>query len=117
MVQTSIILIGLAAALGIYMLYYLLAGLPVPKGMAFVHGPLALAGLIVLVVYAFTTSSHHKHYESISLFSVAAVAGVVLIYRDLTGKKLPKWLGLLHGILALAGIVMVLMHTLGGSGH
>lgn len=107
----------MAAIVGIIMLYYLLAGRPIPKGMAFVHGPLALAGLIVLIIYAVTTSSHHKHYESITLFSVAAVGGVVLFYRDITGKSLPKWLGVLHGVLALAGIVAILLHSVGGKSH
>lgn len=92
MVTASIICILTAAVLGVILLWYVVQRKPTPKGLAFVHGPLAITGLIILIVYAITTASHHKHLESISLFAVAAALGVVLIYKDLTGKKTPKWL-------------------------
>lgn len=114
MVLAAILLITGAAVLGAAMLYYLLTGKHIPKGMAFAHGPLALSGLIVLIVYAITTTHHHKHYESIALFSIAAVGGLVLIYRDLTGKKIPKWLAILHALLAVTGLLFVVVHTLSG---
>lgn len=114
MITATIICVLTAALLGGIMLSYLLQGKPIPKGMAFVHGPLAATGLIILIIYAFTTTNQYKYYESIALFAVAAVGGIVLFYRDLTGKKLPKWLGVAHGLIALTGIAFILYHTLSG---
>jgi hypothetical protein len=35
--------------------------------------------------------------------------GIVLITRDVTGKSLPKWLSIGHGLIAIAGFVFLLM--------
>ena len=113
MVQAAIVLIAIAATLGAIMLYYLLTGRHIPKGLAFVHGPLAIAGLVVLICYAVITTHHHKHYESIVLFSIAAVGGLVLFYKDITGKRIPKWLAVLHALLAITGFLFLLVHTMG----
>ena len=117
MVTAAIIIIIAAAILGAILLFYVLTGKPTPKGIAFIHGPLAITGLIVLIIYAVTTAKHHKHLESIVLFSIAAVGGVVVFYRDITGKSIPKWLAVLHGVIALTGIGFILFHTFSGGHH
>lgn len=114
MVTAAIFFILSAAILGAILLSYILRGKETPKGLAFIHGPLAATGLILLVIYAITTANEHKHLESITLFCIAAAGGAVLFYRDITGKPVPKWLAVGHGLLAITGIVFLLWHTFSG---
>lgn len=97
----------LAALLGLYLLSFVLQNKSTPKAIAFIHGPLAAAGLIILIVYALSNSP--SPIVSIVLFTLAAMGGLTLIYRDLTGQSLPKWLALGHGLTAVAGYIFLLI--------
>ena len=68
MVITAIILISLAVILGLYLISFVLKKKTPPKGVALIHGTLAALGIIVLLIYALTTSSHHKHWDSVVIF-------------------------------------------------
>lgn len=107
MEKSALILLTLAALIGAAMLSYLLRGKRIPKGMAFVHGPLAVGGIILLIIYALDDAAHDRAWESVLLFAAAATGGLALFIKDLTGKKLPVWLAILHGLLALSGIAMI----------
>lgn len=109
MLIISILLFALAAMLGFYLLTFVLTDRPTPKGIAFIHGPLAAIALIILIMYALT--HHPAPILSICVFVVAALGGLTLIYRDLTGKTLPKWLALGHGMLALIGFILVVVYA------
>lgn len=113
MVIAAIILLSIAALLGIILLTYVLRNKPTPKGLAFIHGPVAFIAVVVLLVYAVTTTNEHKHWESIILFLTAALGGIILIYRDLTGKSIPKLLAVAHGLIAVTGYVILLYHYFG----
>lgn len=111
MLIIAITFFALAALLGIYLLSFVLQNRETPKGVAFTHGPLAAIGLTLLIVYAcFNTPSP---WISIILFTLAALGGFMLIYRDLTGKSIPKWLALGHGLIAVTGFVLLLIFTFG----
>lgn len=107
MLMTSILFFALAALLGFYLLSFILQNKNTPKGVAFTHGPLAAIGLIILIIYAiFHTPSP---FVSIILFVLAALGGIMLIYRDITGKTIPKWLAIGHGLTAVAGFVFLII--------
>jgi hypothetical protein len=110
MLISAIALFSLAALLGIFLLTFVLRDKPTPKAVAFTHGPLAAAGLVVLVIYAFRYRP--APIESLALFVIAALGGFVLITLDLTRTAVPKWLALLHGTIAVAGLVLLLMQVL-----
>ncbi len=107
MIFTAIALFAFAALLGMFLLTFVLKGKETPKAVVFTHGPLAVAGLIILIIYALKEGPDPT--ESIILFTVAAMGGGVLFYRDLTNKPLPKWLAIVHGILAVSGFVCLLI--------
>jgi sugar phosphate permease len=110
--NTLYIIIGLfalGAIIGIYLLSLVLQDKETPKAAAFVHGIFVVAAVVMLVVYV--TKHTPSPVESLVLFALAAVGGLVLIYRDLTGKKLPKWLAIGHGLMAVAGFAFLLMFT------
>src|SRR5437868_3964295 len=106
MLILSALFFGLAALLGFYLLMYVLQNKETPKAIAFIHGPLAVVGLILLLLYAaFNTPSP---FISIVFFIIAASGGLILIYRDLTAKSLPKVLAIGHGLIALAAFGFLL---------
>lgn len=99
--------------LGLLMLRYALAGKNIPKGMALVHGLLVVTGFLLLIAYNLTTSSHHKHWQSVGVFSVAIVFGLYLFWRDISHKGNKKFFYLLHGLVGLGGIGLLYYHVFG----
>lgn len=106
MIYTALAIFGLTAILGLYLLTLILRDKQTPKGAAIVHGLFAVTGLILLIVYC--VKHEASPIESIIIFSIAALGGFILAYKDLTGRKIPKWLGILHGVTALAGFGFLL---------
>lgn len=106
MIIAAIVLFLLAALLGIFLLTFVLRGKETPKAITFTHGPIAFTGLVLLIIYAFQYNP--APIASLILFIIAALGGFVLIARDLTSNAVPKWLALLHGLIAVAGFVLLL---------
>lgn len=107
MIATAIALFSLTAIIGIVMLSFVLQGKKPSRVLVFTHGPLAIAAVILLFVYS---SDHHPiPLESIVLFLIAATGGFILIAHDLMGKTIPKWLGIAHGLIAVAGSIFLLV--------
>jgi hypothetical protein len=111
MLITAIIFFALAALLGFYLLTFILQNKETPKGVAFTHGPLAAIGLIMLLIYAMLYRP--IPIVSIVIFVLAALGGFMLMYRDITGKSVPKWMAIGHGLAAIAGFIFLLIFTLG----
>jgi hypothetical protein len=102
-------LFSLGALLGMYLLVLILQSKQTPKSVAFIHGLFVATALIMLIIYA--VNNGPGLMESIVLFVMAAVGGLTLIYRDVTGKSMPKWLAIGHGLLAIAGFVFLLCYA------
>jgi len=96
----------LAALLGAYLISFILRNKNTPKGVALVHGPLAVLGFILLFFYLVLYSGHP--WVSFIIFFIAAMGGFMLMFRDITGKSLPKWFALTHGIVALCGFIVLI---------
>lgn len=108
MIISAIAVFALAAILGMVLLSYVLNNKETPKGVAFIHGPFAAAGLVLLIIYAFKNSP--APVESIVIFTIAALGGMILITRDLIGKSIPKWFAVLHGSLAVVGFIFLILY-------
>ncbi|MFP4469307.1 MAG: hypothetical protein ACLFPE_01410 [Bacteroidales bacterium] len=104
------ILIGLGVIVGGVMAYFGLQKNPIPKGLAILHGALVGTGIILLLIYAITTGSHHKHWDSIIIFLIAATGGVYLLMKDLTSNKPPIAVMIVHALIGLGGIVWLTVH-------
>lgn len=107
MLWIAVLFFSLAAVLGLWLISYLLQNKETPKGLAFIHGPLGAIGIVFLLLYAIFYSG--SFFIPVIVFIMAAFLGFILIYRDLTGKTLPKWLAILHGLTAVIGFVIVLV--------
>src|SRR5215204_3425216 len=101
MIWAAIGFFALAAILGMILLSYILKNKNTPKGVAFTHGFMAAMGIILLLIYSFM--HRPRPLESLILFIIAATGGLMLIYRDITGKSLPKWFAITHGLIAILG--------------
>lgn len=107
---TIIGLFSLAALLGMFLLSFVLRNQKTPKIVAFIHGPLAIIALILLINYS--TDHGPGLTESIVLFTMAALGGIILIIRDVTGRSVPKWLAVAHGLIAITGFIFLLVYAL-----
>jgi hypothetical protein len=103
-----IALFALGALIGMYLLALVLQKKETPKFVAFIHGAFVALALILLIVY---NSNHPGPIESIVLFVIAALGGFVLITRDLTGRSIPKWLAVGHGLIAAVGFIFLLVYA------
>ena len=101
---------SLAILLGMVLLGFVMGSKETPKAVVFSHGPLAIIGLVLLVIYLFRGGPNP--WESVILFTLAAMGGLVLAARDLSGKAVPKWLAVAHGFLAVTGFVLLLFFAL-----
>jgi hypothetical protein len=109
-IYAALTVFGMAALGGIYLLSLVLRDKQTPKLVAAIHGLFAVSGLILLIVYC--TKYNPGPGLSIGIFVVAALGGFVLIYKDLTEKKVPKWLGIVHGLTALTGYIILLVFAM-----
>ena len=103
---TSVAILGMTAILGMYLLSLVLRNKSTPKGITIIHGFLAVVALILLIVYCFGHTP--GPWVSIIVFVVAASGGFIMNYRDITGKSVPKWLGIVHGLTAIAGFALLI---------
>jgi peptidoglycan/LPS O-acetylase OafA/YrhL len=106
-IYTSIGFFALAALLGMYLLTFVLRGKETPKAIVFSHGPMAVVGVVLLLIYIFKDGPNPM--ESLILFILAAAGGVFMVYRDITNKPIPKLLAIGHGLLAVTGFVLLLI--------
>lgn len=107
MLYTIIALFALAAIMGMILLSYVLKSEKRPRGVMIVHGLLAATSLVLLLVY--TGQNTPGPVESAVLFVIAALGGIIMAYRDLTGRSVPKGLAVLHGVLAVSGFIFLLV--------
>lgn len=103
LVYIAIGLFAFAAVIGIYLLSLVLRNKETRKGLALIHGAAAASALVLLIISAICHEGS-RHLVAIILFTVAALGGFVLIARDLSGKKPPKWLAIVHGLTAATAL-------------
>jgi hypothetical protein len=113
--QLAAILLSLAALGGIAMVVIRLKGAPLPPtGLATGHGALAGIGVIVLAYNAYTPGISQLAQIALGVFVLASLGGVTLFMMfHKKGRPLPIPFMLGHGLIALAGLGL-LLYTLYG---
>jgi predicted MFS family arabinose efflux permease len=105
-IYIALTIFGLTAVFGLYLLSLVLRKKSTPKSVTIIHGVMAAIALIMIIIYAFQNSP--GPWPSVVVFTLAAGGGFILNYRDITGKSIPKWLAVGHGLLALTGFGLLL---------
>ncbi|MBC8048426.1 MAG: hypothetical protein H7Y00_16625 [Fimbriimonadaceae bacterium] len=95
-----------AAMLGSRLLYAVLTDKPTPKLIVLLHGPIAITGLVLLIIFLSNTPSYYLTFAVVA-FIVAACLGVYMLIRDMRRKPGPKSVALVHVLFALVGIICV----------
>jgi len=103
----SIVLFAVAAVGGITIVtLYKRGKLSLP--LALVHGAVAAAGVIVLIVAAVQGQTTTAGIVALVLFLIAALGGLYLIYSHLTKKMLPQAVIGIHAAVAIIAFLVLL---------
>jgi hypothetical protein len=92
-----------------------------PTSLAMLHGTLAVVALIFLIVgIAATADGFSAGFSSLAvlallLFVLAALGGAYMFFgKHLRGKPLPSPVVVIHGLVAGAGFVLLLVYVFAG---
>jgi hypothetical protein len=111
--STATILLAIAAVGGLIMAGVRFAGdRQPPVALAMLHGFLAAAAVTLLLYGAVTIGLPSMALGALALFLLAAAGGAILnLNYHWKQRPLPKWLVLVHGLVAVAGFLLLLSAT------
>ena len=107
------IMIGLfvvTACFGIYLISHVLRDKKAPRNSMFIHGFFAASAISLLLIY--TIKQGGSLFAPLIIFLLAAGGGGIMLWMDLTGQKVPKWLAIGHGLIAATGLAVLLVLVL-----
>lgn len=110
-IYIAIGLFVLAAFMGLIVLIEILCDRPTPKGVVYTHGIFAGIGLLLLILFMV----YHQGTNpilSVTILILAALGGVALFTIDIRKKPIPKWLALLHPLIAIIGLITLIAYAL-----
>jgi hypothetical protein len=109
MLKTAVVLFALTGAGGLLIAGIRFSGRPHPPAwLAMLHGLLAGGGLTLLLYAAFAAGLPGGAWLGLVLLAGAALGGLVLnLGYHWKGQPLPMWLVLVHGAIAVAGLVVL----------
>ena len=107
----SLVLFLTGALFGIIVWTAVFRNRPTPKGPVYIHGLLVVAAFLILLIYASRVAGNAPAL-AILLFAVAAILGLILYSRDTARKTLPKWLTVIHPLIAIAGLIALILYVM-----
>lgn len=110
MLIAAIICLLLAIVFGFAIFMHVISDKKIPRILSFIHGPLALAAIILLIIYAYTKSSNSM-LIIIGIFVLAAFAGLYLFYKDMSGKPVSKGIALVHALVTFVIFLILVIYT------
>lgn len=116
MLITSVILFAAAALVGIALAFIRAkteANPPLP--LALLHGPLAVAGYLVLLVFTVQNGFPLLPTLAVGLLTAAALSGLYLIATHLRTRIISFSLIIGHAFFAVSGVVVLLFTLLVGT--
>src|SRR5215470_5573874 len=106
----ALVLFALAALGGVTMAVMRFRGAErPPTGLALLHGTLAAAGIIVLIVAMLHTTNPAQARTALVLFIIAALGGFYLFAQHLQKRALPIPVILVHALIAVIGFLILLV--------
>ena len=107
---TALVLFAIAALGGVAMAVMRFRGAErPPTGLALLHGALAAAGIIVLIVAMLSTPNPAQARTALVLFIVAALGGFYLFAQHVQKRALPIPVILVHALIAVIGFLILLV--------
>ncbi len=111
MVIVCIVLFAVAAVFGVVNVIRIVVAERAPRATVYIHGLFAAVSLVLLLVYSLMNTASAP-IVALILFIIAALGGFTLFGIDVATKKPPKWLGFVHGAVAVAGFVVLVIGVL-----
>ena len=112
MLVAAIACFAIAAIGGVVLAFLHLSRKNAPVGIAVLHGLLAVAGVILLLVGMGQGQASRMLITALVLFLIAAVGGLVLFTMHLRSRPLPVPLLLIHALVAVAAFLTLLVGVL-----
>lgn len=113
MVIVTIALFAVAAVFGVINVVRIVVADRAPRATVYIHGAVAAVALVLLLIYSFV-HPQAAPMVALILFIVAALGGFLLFGIDLATRKPPKWLGFVHGAVAVTGFIFLLVFAFAG---
>lgn len=111
MLYAAIICFLITIVIGFAIFAHVIFDKKIPRFLSLTHGPLALSAIILLAIYAYSKTSM-TIFLIIGLFVLAALGGLYLFYKDMTGKPVPKGIAVFHAFFAFAVFLMLIVFTI-----
>ena len=105
----ALVLFGLAATGGLLLAYLRFSEKPIPLQLALGHGAIAAAGLVALLLAVTGSGAPSQARIALIMFVVAALGGFGLFSFHLRKKALPIGVVVVHGLVAVAAFVVLLL--------
>lgn len=112
LLKIAIALFIIGAIFGLIVLTHVLKNQTTPKPMVLFHGLFVATGLVLVLIAFLTQQSDKLLGISLGLFLIAALGGFTLLFTDLSHKPIPKWLAVIHPLVAATGLVTLIVYVL-----
>jgi hypothetical protein len=109
MLEVAAVVFALAALGGIILAVLHLTKKTAPIPLALLHGLLAAAGLVLLIIAIVQMSSAGLAGVALIIFIIAALGGFVLFAIHLKKRPLPGGLIVIHGLVAVIAFIVLLV--------
>ena len=109
----SLILFLIGAVFGIIVWAAVMGNRPTPKPAVYIHGLIVVIAFLILLIFAGSAAAGAAPVLPIILFAIAAVGGLILFSRDFAKKAPPKWLAVIHPIIAIIGVITLILYIAG----
>jgi hypothetical protein len=109
MFKLAILLIAVAAAIGLTMAVQHFRGRTPPRALtAIIHGSLAVGGAVLVLLGAHDLGYKTMHTWAVVLFGVAALGGLFLAGQHMSQVRLSNGVIVIHAIVAVVAFLILL---------
>jgi hypothetical protein len=112
MLLFAVALFLIAATFGLAILTTILQDKPTKKIVLYLHGSLAAFAILLIAGYLVMFGGDLLLIISLILFLFAALGGLTLFTLDLKKKPIPKWLAVIHPLVAIMGLITLVVYIL-----
>ena len=112
MLVVGVLFLTFAVLFGLIILNAILKNKKTPKPIVFLHGAVALFAILVIVGYVVAGHTDPTLVAALVFFILAGLGGLTLLSFDLRKKPIPKMIALVHPLVAIAGVVLLVVHMI-----
>ena len=112
MLGVAIMFFVFAAVFGLIVLIAILKNQTTPKPVVVIHGSLGGIGLLILLTYLAIGNITPLYIASLCLLLIAVAIGFTVFGFDISEKRIPKVLAILHPVLAISSVILLIVYAM-----